>query len=556
MIRYGSNTLFCLPLFFLLLLAGVITGHGAYAGGNSDIIWDGSLPPQGVSFYWYEPSFYSGFAPRTQDSTRTHILLSRGNQMRVTLVLGSEEQDSYAEDLALRHTIYQELIDKGIIQLSVNMAYERFAEALEQNGVRELAASRDSSDPAVYRRRSVELMTALNPGRVFPIHMELKQTLSSWHRYLQNVKEQGLNGEAALLDAANAILPGRVNLYQLTPEQLMLLEESATLVWEGKGAEDQVFIDRASAFLQAATLGHYPANNGFIDTVEFTSIIPVGTLQAMVRYKQWKLSSFGVTGVWHLIPREEGRGQLGMVDYLSPNPGYGFIPLLQYQHAGGVYYNALHNAGVRTQLNTAHFVPEEWKHVAGERNPKKIYQNLWIVSRGPASHGCTRLPSGYMSELRHMLPASSETLTEVATYRNLPQCYELFDIDGNGSREVMGIQYYLAFAGKGHTPTNAYAQNNRKDFYDWLYGDNVTYNSDGSAIIKEVQTCRFVGKKAEESGLFRDQPLHEAEYYPEEIQFYRLKPVDFKSPRGMIFNRELRRLGVGVEIEMDNLFLE
>ena len=155
-----------------------------------------------------------------------------------------------------------------------------------------------------------------------------------------------------------------------------------------------------------------------------------------------------------------------------------------------------------------------------------------------------------------MLPSSSNLLEKVATYRNLPQCYELFDIDGNGIPEVMGVQYYLAFAGEKHIPTNAYAQNNRKDFYGWMYGDNISYNSDDSAVIKETLTCRFVGKRAKEAGTFQNQPLYEAEYYPEEIQFYQLKATAFNSPRGYTFNRELRRIGVGYDTDMKNLYLK
>ena len=64
-----------------------------------DTKWDGSQPPQGVYFYWYEPSFYTGFAPRTQDPQRLHIRLSRGNQVRVTVVLGDPELDAYLDDL-------------------------------------------------------------------------------------------------------------------------------------------------------------------------------------------------------------------------------------------------------------------------------------------------------------------------------------------------------------------------------------------------------------------------------------------------------------------------
>jgi hypothetical protein len=543
-----------LLLFILLTTFGVTPATGA--GGDPSIVWDGSEPAQGVFFYWYEPSFYTGFAPRTQDSSRSHIQLSRGNQLRVTLVLGPDELDNYADDLVLRHKTYQELLDKGTIKLSVNLAYERFVEKMETNEVSELATAKSSVDTETYRQKTVRLMASLNPGRIFPIRMELDKVLVSWHQYLAGIKEQGLNDAIVRLDAANAILPGRVNLYTMTPEQVQLLEATANLAWEGQSANDAGFKAKAIEFLQMITLGHYPVKNGTIEAVEFTNIIPVGTLQSTVKYKQWTLPSFGVTGIWPLIPRKEGRGQLGMVDYLSPNPGYGYIPLLQYQHATGIYYNAFHSAGVRCQLNAARFLPEEWKHVAGERNPKKSYQNLWLVSRGPASHGCTRLPSGYMSEMRHMLPSSSSVLEKVDSYRNLPQCYELFDIDGNGTQEVMGIQYYLAFSGKKHIPQNAYAQNNRKDFYAWMYGDNISYNSDNSAAIKDALTCRFVGKKAKEALTFNNQPLYEAEFYPEEIQFYQLKPAAFNTPRGYSFNRELRRVGIGYDTDKKALYLE
>jgi hypothetical protein len=544
-----------LPLLFLALAAW-LPPQSARAGGDPSIVWDGSQMPQGVLFYWYEPSFYTGFAPRSQDPSRAHIQLSRGNQLRVTLVLGPDDLDNYAAYLVLRADTYQQLLDRKVITLTVNKEYERFTEALEKSGARDLAAAKNGLDPAQYREKSARLIADLNPGRVFFINMPLEQVLQSWHSHLAAIQEQGLADKVTALDAANALLPGRINLYELAAEQKELLEAAAGLVRDGKGADDPAFVAAAEKFLQAATLGHYPVRDGKITAVEFTRIYPVGTLQAMVKYKQWKLSSFGVTGIWHLIPRKIGRGQLGMVDYLSPNPGYGFIPLLAYQHATGKFYNAFHNAGVRTQLNAARFVPREWKHIPGERNPKKAYQNLWIASRGPASHGCTRLPSGGMSELRHMLPSASEMLEKVASFRNLPQCYELFDIDGNGTPEVMGIKYYLAFAGKGHTPTNAYAQNNRKDFYAWLYGDNVGYNADDSAVIKETQTCRFVGKKAKEARLYENQSLYEAEYYPDQIQFYKLKPVHFKTPRGFTFNRELRRLGIGYDADMKKLFLQ
>ena len=58
-----------LPLL-CLMLAGPGVTPPVQAGGDPSIVWDGSEMPQGVLFYWYEPSFYTGFAPRTQDPSR------------------------------------------------------------------------------------------------------------------------------------------------------------------------------------------------------------------------------------------------------------------------------------------------------------------------------------------------------------------------------------------------------------------------------------------------------------------------------------------------------
>ena len=47
-------------------------------------------PRYGVFYDEREPSFYTGFAPRTHDPARLHIHLGRGNQLRVTMVLSDE----------------------------------------------------------------------------------------------------------------------------------------------------------------------------------------------------------------------------------------------------------------------------------------------------------------------------------------------------------------------------------------------------------------------------------------------------------------------------------
>ena len=44
-------------------------------------------PVYGVYYDRREPSFYTGFAPRSQDPDRVHLQIGRGNQLRITAVL-------------------------------------------------------------------------------------------------------------------------------------------------------------------------------------------------------------------------------------------------------------------------------------------------------------------------------------------------------------------------------------------------------------------------------------------------------------------------------------
>jgi hypothetical protein len=536
----------------IVIIGAVLSAPAFAALDATDKTWDGSAPPQGVYFHWYEPSFYTGFAPRTQDPARVHLELSRGNQVRFTIVLGDAELDNYLDDLAARRKIYQQLIDAKVIELTTNREYEHFLEALDRAGVSDALANRAGVGVEGYRQKSAEIMSALNPHRFFHVRVPLDRVLAAWH---QQLAASDLSSDATRLAAANAILPGRVNLYELKPELASALGRAAEVARAGT-ADDPAFRDQALAFLDKATEGHYRVRDGAVDAIEFTAIYPAGTIQATTTYKGETLPEFGVTGVWPLIPRTHGRGLVGMVDYISPNPGYGFITMLPYQYAGGIEYNAFHNAGVRCQLGSTPFLPAAWRKVVSVRDGKKPYQNLWIASRGPTSHGCTRLGSGHASELRNSLPASSKVLEEVPTFRNLVQCYDVFDIDASGSRRVMGVQYYQAYKNIDHTPVAAYVANRREPFYRWLYGDNIELAPVGQAKLREVPTCRFGVKKAEEGAVYTNVPLYEAEWAPESIQFYTLKPAAFDSDKGFEFNRELRKVGAGHTTDRGKLFLK
>jgi hypothetical protein len=137
-------------------------------------------------------------------------------------------------------------------------------------------------------------------------------------------------------------------------------------------------------------------------------------------------------GYLALIPRMHGKGFLGMVDYISSEGYYGLMPMLPYEYAGGITYNAIHNTGISNWIAGHPLLPKEWAKVKeGSRNGKP-FNRVAITSRGPVSHGCTRLNNGHLTELREMLPSTSEGMRGIVTYRNLSQCYDVFDLKGDG----------------------------------------------------------------------------------------------------------------------------
>jgi len=164
-----------------MLVALVLAATAARAALEAtETDWDASESAPGVYFHWYEPSFYTGFAPRTQDPERVHIELARGNQVRVTVVLGDRELDAYASDLVERRKVYQELIDRGVITLTTNKQYERFTARLDEVGAAGVAASHD-------RAKNVELLSTLNPERVYRIRIPLDQVAQRWQPILAGV---------------------------------------------------------------------------------------------------------------------------------------------------------------------------------------------------------------------------------------------------------------------------------------------------------------------------------------------------------------------------------
>lgn len=49
-----------------------------------------------------------------------------------------------------------------------------------------------------------------------------------------------------------------------------------------------------------------------------------------------------------------------------------------------------------------------------------------------------------MSEMRQIVPSESDVLTKVRTYRNLPHCHDVFDINGDGRAEALALAEVVA----------------------------------------------------------------------------------------------------------------
>ncbi|MDY7036514.1 MAG: hypothetical protein SV375_10205 [Thermodesulfobacteriota bacterium] len=505
----------------------------------------------GIFFVWYAPSFYTGFAPRSQDPDRIHIHLGRGNQLRVTVVLSDDIINHYLEDLVIRADMYQALVNKKIITLTQNMAYERFVEKMKAHSIRENLAKKDSMSPSDYFRLSLETIEKLNPGRLFHISMPLEPLLNKWLTQVAGEGEIAQMADEDRLILINDLLPTRLWYTAITPSLRSGLDRVASA-----GTDKNAVMAAAKALFATACGKHYPVNKNKVDFYEFTTIYVAGTVNRTTKHKGHSIPDYPINGVWHFIPRKQGRGLLGMVDYISPNPGYGYITMLPYQHAGGIYYNAIHNAGVRTPLGKT-FLPREWRGIRTERPPHKKCQNLWIASRSHVSHGCTRIPSGHMNELRNIIPSHSETLKRLKHFRNRPYLYDVFDVDGDGEPQVMGLRYYLAYkCAEPRDPIRILVQNTREDFYPWIYGPDFKFNPDSSVVFNQIMDARFVGKRALEGKTYRDISLYEPEYPEEAMQFYLLKKASFSSNPGYEFNRELRKIGYGYKPDLKKLFLE
>ena len=505
----------------MLVLAVALPAAGGERGAGD--------PPYGIYYDRREPSFYTGFAPRTLDPARLHLHVGRGNQLRVTAVLSDEVLTEYARDLWQRWRTYRALVDTGRLVLTQNRAFEEFEQRLREIDLGRLIANEQGLSPAVLRERNLALLERLNPGRVFRIHMPVDDVVRRWVAELHPEEAHRLDA-ARRLELANLLLPNRLWVTELEPrtaaELDALVARAATT-----GAVAQV---RAPflALLARLSSGRYPVRGDEIAFDEFTAIYPVGTFNEYTAWNGRRIPEYPTPGRRALTTHQRSL----TVDHIPTDESYSYSPWLPYMHVGTTMHNSFHTLWWQMEPARTDFLPAAWRTVDRDSREGKPFRYLWLLSRGPMSHGCTHVNAGHIAELRQLLPPETERLYDVDVFYNQSPQYDVFDIDGDGTPEVMGVRYFVAYSLREKEPGELRAPIERHAYYDWLYAGDLAFDAHDRGVFHDVRDARFVGRSATAGRTYDRIELREAAYEPERVQFYRLVDIPFV--------RELRKVSV------------
>jgi hypothetical protein len=490
-------------------------------------------PRYGIYYERAEPSFYTGFAPRTLDPRRIHLHLGRGDQLRVTVVLADDVLREYARDLQARYRTYRSLVDDGRLVLTQNRGFEEFERTLGEVEIERLVAEERTLSGAALRERNLALVERLNPGRVFRIRMPVDEVLRRWAARVRPEDRRRMDA-ARGLELVNLMLPTRLWVGDLEPGAAADVEALVRRLPDDIGAPGALDGQRPAflALLERVAPGCYPVREGTFAFEEFTALYPVGTFNDYAPYRGRRIPAYPTPGRRALTTHQRTK----TVDHVPTDESYSYFPWLPYMHVGPRMHNSVHTLWWKMDTAETPFLPAAWRSVDGGSREGRPYRYLWLLSRGPMSHGCTHLNAGHISELRQLLPSETERLHQVDVFLNTSTLYDVFDIDGDLEPEVMGVRYFIAYSLRGNRPDRLRVRNERHAYYDWLYAGELEYDARDRGFFRDVRDARFVGRTAVEGARYERIGLHEADYEPEKIQFYRLVDIPFA--------RELRKVGL------------
>lgn len=490
----------------------------------------------GIFYDRYEPTFYTGFAPRVRDPERIHVHIGRGNQVRVTVVLSDTLLESYVRDLHARFDTVRTLVESGEIKLTQNANFEPWRETHQALGLARLVAAEAELSPESLRERNLALLERLNPGRVFRIRMPVDALIRRWSEQVTAADPGRMTAERQV-ELLNAMLPTRLWLDRedVTPaiagDLGALVVEAVRLGAEPRAEEVAALRAPFLSLLERVSGGLYPVRGDVLEFAEFTAIYPVGSVNQYTTHKGRQIPLYPTPGRRDLMVHQRTR----TIDHIPTVAVYSYSPWIPYMHVGSNMHNSFHTLWWKMTPKEASFLPAELRETGRLSREGKPYRYLWLLSRGPMSHGCTHVNAGHISELRQLLPAEPKDLDHVEVFINKSHLFDVFDIDGDLEPEVMGVKYFVAYSLANKRPDAMRAPTDREGFYEWLYGGELRYDEDGRGYFEDVRDGGFKGDRAVDGDRYQRVRLYEAEYEPERIQFYDTKPIPFV--------RELRKVG-------------
>jgi hypothetical protein len=490
---------------------------GGVGGGSVDPPW------YGIYYDKREPSFYTGFAPRTVDPRRLHLHVGRGNQLRATVVLADDVLQEYARDLQQRWLTYRTLIDDGRLVPTQNRAFDEFEQRLREIDLDRLVREEQTLTPATLRERNLSLLERLNPGRVFRIRMPLDDVVRRWMAEVRPEDHRGLD-VARRLELVNALLPNRLWVAEVEPGLASEVDALVARVPTVPGTEVPAELrEHFTALLGGVSHGFYPVHDGQIAFDEFTAIYPVGTLADYTTWHGKRIPYYPTPGRRTLTTHQRTL----TVDHIPTDESYSYSPWLPYIHIGPRMHDSFHTLWWQMERARTAFLPAAWREGDHDDRDGRPFRYLWLLSRGPMSHGCTHVNAGHIAELRQILPAETQRLYDVDVYYNRSELYDVFDIDGDLTPEVMGVRYFVAYSLRGNTPDELRAPIERHAYYAWLYAGDLDYDDTDHGVFHDVHDGRFVGRSAVVGREYDRISLREAAYEPERVQFYRLVDIPF-----------------------------
>jgi hypothetical protein len=444
----------------------------------------------------------------------------------VTVVLSSEALRYYARDLLHRYETYRTLVDKGTLILTQNLFFEEFEQIIKETQIGRLVEEEKGMSDAEIRARNLDLLEKLNPGRLFRIHMPVDSLIKSWANQVRSEDRKSMS-PVRLLELVNLMLPTRLFIAELNRLEIAQLKNLVTMSLSSKEqpSSPETGISMKELFLSllsTVTDGIYPLENDSLSFSEFTAIYPIGTLNDFTLYRGRRIPLYPAPGRRALTTHQRTK----TVDHIPSVDIYSYFPWIPYMHVGTRLHNSFHTLWWKMPT-TISFVPESWRQVTDRSRSGKPLRFLWLLSRGPMSHGCTHLNAGHISELRQILPSETERLYQIDNFRNKSHLYDVFDIDGDFIPEVIGVRYFIAFSLKDKKPDQLRVRNERKAYYEWLYAGELKYRTGGTPFFWEVQDARFIGRRATEGRTYKDISLYEAAYEPERVQFFRMVDIPF-----------------------------